>query len=129
MKTSRRMGEVHTCRPGRRLACSPPSFGSGPPPLRPGRNSRRTSGAVALRGLQKLYHRQLTVYRCLPNTKRGRGAQGKAQEGGTTTPDQWKKQVQSSQSRVSSSIQRNKEGKRKTEKKNSHTENTHTSMC
>lgn len=110
-------GKIHTCRLGRRWVCFLLSFVSGLLQPHPGHSSQMTSVAAAPRGLQKLYHRQWTVYQCLPDTKKAEvQGQGKPQ-GSTITPDQMKKQVQSSQSKskVSSSIHKEeKEKKTKT---------------
>lgn len=117
------MGEIHTCQLGQRWVCFQLSYGSGLLQLHPGHNSQMTSVGVAPQGLQKLYHRQWTVYRCLPNTKRAEvhRARQTTREHNHTRRDEETSPVQPIQSKVSSSIHKEKKEK----KKKSHTENTH----
>lgn len=119
-------GEIHTCRLGRRWVCFQLSYESGLLLPRPRHNSQMTSVAVAPRGLQKLYHRQWTVYRCLPNTKKAEvhRARQTTWEHNHTRPDEEASPVQPIQSRVSSSIHKEEKKEEKT-KSHTDTENTH----
>lgn len=121
------VGEIHTCQLGLRWVCFPLAYGSALLRPHPGHNLQMMSVAAAPQGLQKLYHRQWTVYRCLPDTKRAEvhRARHTTGEHNHTRPDEEASPVQPIQSRVSNSIH-NRGGKTHTHiQLHKETKNTH----